>query len=173
MCCELKVLYTIVIASPRITTLHFQNLTFNSQTSQPRRLDFYASFFKYLFRMQLTLVTIASIVLTATALPTWTVTKTATVPNVRIQLNGISGEDATQHEVPADNSAFSLNTVSDIFSASIIDSEGLRFPSCRVFSDLKGLEIASEISFTAGGDTVLLLGSFGTVKVGSVRCSHQ
>jgi hypothetical protein len=42
-----------------------------------------------------------------------------------------------------------------------------------VFSDLRGLVSASEISFTENGDTILLLGSFGTVSVGSVRCSHQ
>jgi hypothetical protein len=96
----------------------------------------------------------------------------AHAPTVRIQLNGISGEDATQHEIPADNSAFSLNSVSDIFSAQIINAEGLRFPSYQVFSDLQGKVSASEVSFTTD-ETDLLLGSVGTVKVGSVRCTHQ
>ncbi|KAF4628544.1 hypothetical protein G7Y89_g9607 [Cudoniella acicularis] len=93
-------------------------------------------------------------------------------PTIRIQLNGISGEDATQHEVPADNSTFSLNAVSDIFSAQVIDAEGLKFPTCQVFSDLEGTVSSSEVSFTTDV-TELLLGSVGTVQVGSVRCSHQ
>ncbi|KAH8812702.1 hypothetical protein F5884DRAFT_786152 [Xylogone sp. PMI_703] len=93
-------------------------------------------------------------------------------PTIRIQLNGLSGEDGTQFVVPADNSVFSLNTVLDVFTAQIIDADGLRFPSCLSFSDLHGTEFATEVSFTTDL-TTLLLGSVGTVKVGSVRCSHQ
>lgn len=124
--------------------------------------------------MQVTLMIIFSLALSVAALPTWSHTSAGeVVPNVRIQLNGISGEGATQHEVPADGSAFSLNVATQKFSATIVDAEGLRFPSCQVFSDLEGLVSASEISFTADGDTELLLGSVGTVLVGSVRCFHQ
>lgn len=124
--------------------------------------------------MQFTFMTIASLALSVAALPTWSYKSTGTVaPNVRIQLNGISGEDATQNEVPADGSAFSLNVATEIFSATIVNAEGLRFPSCQVFSDLEGLVSASEISFTTDGDTELLLGTVGTVLVGSVRCFHQ
>jgi hypothetical protein len=93
-------------------------------------------------------------------------------PIIRIQLNGISGEDATQHEVPANNSVFPLGAPLDIFSAQIINDGGLRDPSCLVFSDLQGKVSASEVSFTTD-ETTLLLGSRGTVEVGSVVCSHQ
>ena len=58
----------------------------------------------------------------------------------------------------------------DIFSAQITQDGGLRQPSCLVFSDLEGKVIASEASVTVD-ETVLLLGSSGTVKVGSLRCS--
>ncbi|RDL36023.1 uncharacterized protein BP5553_06635 [Venustampulla echinocandica] len=92
-------------------------------------------------------------------------------PTVRVQLNGISGEDAIQREVPADNSPFSLGAARDFFSAQIVDAEGLRQPACQVFSDLKGLVPASEISVTTT-ETELLLGSRGSVQVGSLRCSH-
>ncbi|KAH8662815.1 hypothetical protein BGZ60DRAFT_432850 [Tricladium varicosporioides] len=95
-----------------------------------------------------------------------------TSKTIRIQLNGISGEDATQHEVPVDNSAFSLNVASDIFSAQVIDLEGFKFASCQVFSDLNGRIFSSEVSFTTE-ETELLLGSVGTVPVGSVRCQAQ
>jgi hypothetical protein len=165
-------------SKPKSSTLshyHFNypNIPTNTSIYQQRPRFPYQTSLKF-FRMQFTIMTIATLALSVTALPTWAVTSPVTsVPNVRIQLNGISGEDATQHEVPADGSAFSLNGVSEIFSASIVDAEGLRFPSCQVFSDLRGLVSASEISFTENGDTILLLGSFGTVSVGSVRCSHQ
>jgi hypothetical protein len=98
--------------------------------------------------------------------------KAPSVPTVRIQLNGISGEDAIQRDVPADGSAFSLIVSSPVSSAQIVDDACLRAASCEVFSDLKGLVPASELSFTVA-DTPLLIGSVGTVDVGSVRCSHQ
>ena len=96
----------------------------------------------------------------------------AQIPIITVQFNGIDppGEDAIQRDVPADNSVFSLGFVKDVFSAQIVVDGGLKNPSCLVFSDLKGTVSASEVSVTVD-ETVLLLGSSGAVKVGSVRCN--
>jgi hypothetical protein len=104
---------------------------------------------------------------------------TASATKILVQLNGVHpfGEDAIQRSIPTDGSVFSINVVTDIISAQIVDGAGLRQPSCLVFSDLEGTVGATEVSVTED-ETELLLGvseaqapEDRTVKVGSLRCS--
>lgn len=104
------------------------------------------------------------------AIPTASTSVSAS--DLTVQLNGLGGENAIQLSVPADNSLFPLNAVFDAFSGQIINADGFRFPSCLVFSDMAGTQFATEVSITTD-ETVLLLGSVGTVPVGSLRCTHQ
>lgn len=119
--------------------------------------------------MQFNLFTIASAAL-LTSLVVAAPAPAIPAGDITIQLRDLNEKVIFKKNVPANGKAISLGTVLNVFSAQIINSGGLRQPSCLSFTDEAATESATEVSFTTD-ETDLLLGSVGTVQVGAVECS--